>query len=95
MNEAEIAGGCFVVACRQPAGAFEFVEAALAPVPQGLCDGIDGNWFPAGDFAGDDGCAAALFDDTADVVAVVATVGNDHFGFGKIVVAQRIEAFEI
>ena len=64
-------------------------------VPQGLCDGLDENWFPAGDFAGDDGRTAALFDDTADVIAVVTPVGNDHFGFGKIVVDQRIEAFEI
>jgi hypothetical protein len=32
MNEAEIAGGGFVVARRQPAGAFELVEAALDPV---------------------------------------------------------------
>ena len=46
-------------------------------------------------FAGDDRRATALFDDTADVIAVVATVGNDHFGFGKIVVDQRIEAFEV
>lgn len=95
MNEAEIAGGGFVVAGRQTAGAFELVEAALDPVPQGVGDGLDEDWFFAIDLAGDDRRATALFDDTADVTAVVATVGNEHFGFGKIVIHERIEAFEV
>lgn len=95
MNEAEIAGGSFVVAGCQTAGAFELVEAALDPVPQGVGDGIDEDWFFAIDLAGDDRRATALFDDAADMIAVVAPVGNEHFGFGKIVIHEHIEAFEV
>ena len=95
MNEAEIACGRFVVAGRQTARAFEFVEAALDPVPQGVGDGIDQDWLFAIDLAGYDQSATTLFDDTANMVTVVATVGNEHFGFGQIIIDQRIEAFEV
>lgn len=95
MNEAKIAGSGFVVAGRQTAGAFEPVEAALDPVPQSIGDGIDEDWFFAVGLAGDDRRATALFDDTADVIAVVAPVGHEHFGFGQIVINERIEAFEV
>jgi hypothetical protein len=95
LNEAEIACGCFVVACRQSAGAFEFVEAALDPVSQSVGDGVDEDWFFAIDLAGYDRCTAALINDTADVITVVAPVGDEHSGFGQIGIDQRIEPFEV
>ena len=95
MNEAEIAGGGFVVTCGQTAGAFELVEATLDPVPQSVGDGVDEDWLFAIDLAGDDRRAAALINDTTDVITVVAPVGDEHLGFGKIVINERIEAFEV
>ena len=94
MNEAEIAGGCFVVARCQTAGALEVVEAALHPVSQGVCDAINKDGFFPIDLAWNDGGTATLSNDTTNVIAVVATVGNEHSGFGKIVINERIEPFE-
>ena len=41
MDEAEITGGGFVVAGRQPSRVLEFVEAALDAVAQGIDVAID------------------------------------------------------
>lgn len=95
MNEAEIAGSRFIVARRQSAGAFELVKAAFDAVSQGIRDGIDEDRFLAVDRAGDDGRAAALFDDPADIIAVVTAVGDEHFRLGQVIVDQCIKALEI
>lgn len=95
MNEAEIAGGCFVVAHCQTAGALELVEAAIHPVSQGVGDAIYKDRFFPIDLTGNDGGATTLGNDIANVVAVVATVGNEHLGFEKVVIHERIEPFEI
>lgn len=62
MNESQVACGCFVVAGCQTAGAFEFVEAALDAVPQGVGDGINVDRLFSIDFAGYDRCAATSCD---------------------------------
>lgn len=95
MNEAETAGGCFVVAGRQTAGAFELVEAALDSVSQSIGDGVDEDRLFAIDLAGYDRSAAPLIDDTTDVIAVVAPIGDEHFDFGQIIIDQRVELFEV
>ena len=95
VNETEIDGGYCVVAHRQTAAAFELVQAAFDPVPHSICDGIDEDQLLVVEFAGDDGRAVALFDDTADMTAVVATVGDEHLGLGKVVIVQHVAAFEI
>ena len=95
MNEAKIACGSFVVTRCQTAGALELVEAALDPVPQCIRHGLDEDGFFAIDFARYDRSAPTLSDDTTDVIAVVATVGNKHSGFGQIGIDKRIEPFEV
>lgn len=93
MNEAKVTGGRFVVARCQTAGAFELVEAAFDPAPQGVGDGIDEDRLFAIDLARYDRCAAPLFDRTANVITVVATIRDENLRFGKIVIDQRIEPF--
>lgn len=95
MNETEVACGGFVVSCSEAPGAFELVEAAFHTISQGVCDGIDEDRFVAVGLAGNDGRAAALFDDLADVIAVITTIRDEHFGFGKIIIDQCVEAFEV
>lgn len=50
--------------------------------------------FPV-DLAGNNGCSASLFDPAANVIAVVSTIRDEYFRLGKIIIDQRIEAFEI
>ena len=95
MNEAEVAGSGFIVACSETTGAFELVEASLHPVSQGVGDAIDVNRLLAIDLAWNNGCAATPGNYVADVIAVIAAVGNEHLGFGKIVINECIEAFEV
>ncbi len=86
---------CFVVARCQASGALELVEAALHPVSQGVCDAINKDRFFPIDLAGNDGRATTLSNDTTNVIAVVATVGNEHPGSWKIVINERIKPFEV
>ena len=95
MNEAEIAVSGLVVAGCQAAGAFQLVEAALHSVSEGVGDGIDRNSLFPVDLAGDDGSATTPCDHRADVIAVIATVGNEHPGFRQVLIDQCIEAFEV
>ena len=95
MNESEVAGGGFIVACSETTGAFELVEASLHPVSQGVGNAIDENWLLAIDLAWDDGRTATLGNHVADVIAIIAAVGNEHLGLGKIVINEYIEAFEV
>ena len=95
MNEPEIAVGCFVIAGSQAAGALELVEAAFHPVSEGVGDAVDEDWFfPVGP-SGDDWSATTPGNYTANVIAVVATVGDEHSGLGKIVIDERVEPFEV
>ncbi len=95
MNEAEVAGSGFIVACSETAGAFELVEASLHPVSQGVGNAINQYLLLAIDLAWNDGRTATPGNHVADVVAVIAAVGNEHLGFGKIVINEYIEAFEV
>ena len=95
MNEAKVTNGCFVVACCQAARAFEFVEAALDTVPQGIGDAIDEDGLFSVDLAGNNGCSASLFDPAANVIAVVSTIRDEDFRLGKLLIDQRIKTFEI
>ena len=95
MNEAEVAGSGFIVACSKTTGAFELVEASLHPVSQGVGNAVDEDLLLAIDLARNDGRAATPGNHVADMIAVIATVGDEHFGFGKIVINKCIEAFEV
>ncbi len=95
MDESEVACCCFIVARGEAAGAFELVEAALDPVPQGVGDCLDEDRFFTVDLARYDRCTATLLDDMANVVAIVAAVGDEHSGFRKILIDQCIETLEV
>lgn len=74
MSEAEIACSRFVVSCGEATGAFEFVEAALDAISQGVSNCIDDDWHFAVYFAHDDWGAASACDDVPDVIAVIASI---------------------
>jgi len=46
-------------------------------------------------FGRDHGCSTALGDHASDVVAVIASVGEEHASDRQIIIDQRIEALEV
>ena len=46
-------------------------------------------------FGRDQGCSTALCDRVADMVAVIAPVGQEHASGWQIIIHQRIEALEV
>ena len=68
MDEAEIAGRCFVVSGCQTSGIFQLVEAALDLVSQSVCEAVDGNVLLAAGAGRDDRRTAVVLNIVPDGV---------------------------
>ena len=95
MDEAEIAVGGFVVACCQPAGILELVEAAFDHVAQGIDGVIDGKLDQPVPLGRDNGDAATLFHIFANEVSVIAFVRQQHLGRWPVGIHNRQIAFVV
>ena len=64
-------------------------------VSQSIGYGIERDWHLAIGLAGNDRDSTAPGYRVANMVAVIPTVSQKHFGCGKVFIDQHIEAFEI
>ena len=95
MDEAEIAGGGFIVTGCQPSGVLELVEASFDHVAQGIDGGIDGQLDEPVALGRDHRDAAALLHVFANEVSVIALVGQQHLGCWPVGIHDRQITFVI
>jgi hypothetical protein len=95
VNETEVTGSGFVVACGQAARAFELVEASLHAVSQGIGNAIDRDRLFAIGLAWNDWRTATPGNHIADMIAVITAIGDEHTRVRKIVIHKCVKAFEI
>lgn len=53
------------------------------------------DWLFAIGLSWDHRCSTALSDSVANMIAVIASVGQEHAGGGQIIIDQRIKALEV
>jgi hypothetical protein len=90
VDEAEEAGGSFVVAGGEAAGVLQPVEAALDPVAESVSIVIDRFLLQAMAPAWDGGSSAGRRNAVPDRIGVIALVGHQHLGGRQIGVAQGV-----
>lgn len=95
MDEAEVAIGGFVVACRQPAGVLEFVEAAFDHVAQGIDGGVDRELDQPVPLGWDHRGAAAPLHIFANEVSIIAFIGEQNLGCWSVGIHDRRVALVI
>lgn len=93
--EAEIACRCFVVSGCETARAFELGEAPFDAVSQRVGDGVVGYWLFAVGLGRDHRRSATQCNGFADMIAVIAPVGQEYARGWQIIIDQRIEALEV
>ena len=92
MDEAEIAGCGFVVSGRQPSRVLELIEAALNAVAQGVDVAIDGDLNLAVPACRNDSRRALFLQRFANMIKIIAAIGEQDFGFRALCFHQRVEA---
>ena len=95
MDEAEVAVGGFVVAGCEATGVFEFVEAPLDHVTQGVDGGIDRQLDKPVALGGDHCDATAPFHIFANEVSIIALVGEQYLGCRPVGIHDRQIALEV
>ena len=92
MDEAEIAGGGFVVSGREPSGVLELVEAALDAVAQGVDVAVDWDLNLPVLARGNDSRGALFLQRFANMIRIIAAVGEHDFGLRPFRFHQGVKA---
>ena len=92
MNEPEITFGGFIVSGSQPSRTFEFVEAAFNLVSQGIEEAINRDGLPAVRPARNDRNSTLAGDGFANMVRVIAAIGEEYFRWRQVSIRQQVKA---
>jgi hypothetical protein len=95
VNETEIACGCLVVSGCQSARAFEFIEAPLDAVSQGIGDAIYLDGCFAIDLARDDRRSTTAGNPIANVITVISAIGQKDLCCRKVFIDQCVKTLVI
>ena len=95
MDEAEECIGEFVVASGNTASILETIEASFDTIAQGIDGAVDRDLHTPIFLGWNHRHTATLFDIGTNGITVVAAVGEQHLGIGRVSIHQRFVAFDI
>ena len=95
MDEAEIAGGRFIISCCEASRVFETVDAAFDAVSERVDAFVDDDFDLAVFSAGDDRFGAARLEILANVIGIISAIGEDDFRRGAVGVHHDVVAFVV
>lgn len=95
MDEAEIAGGCFVISGGETARVLQAVDATLDSVSEGVDEFIDEDRRLAVLAAWNDRLGSAPADILANVVGIKAAVGDDDLWIGSVGLHHEVVALVV